>query len=99
MKIINFINQFPDEASCVEFIKHARLQQGIICKRCSHSQNYWLENKKSFQCASCKFRSGAVMENSNLPVKTCMLAMTFIFSYQERVQCYRTSEAIDNVAI
>lgn len=82
MNIINFINRFPDEASCVEFIKHARLQQGIICKRCSHSQHYWLENKKSFQCASCKFRtsikSGTVMENSNLPIKTWLLAMTFI---------------------
>ena len=82
MNIINFINRFPDEASCVEFIKHARLQQGIVCKRCSHSQHYWLENKKSFQCASCKFRtsikSGTVMENSNLPIKTGLLAMTFI---------------------
>jgi len=98
MKIINFINRFPDEASCLQFIKNARLQQGIFCKKCGHSQYYWLENKKSFQRTSCKFRSGAVMENSNLPVKTCMLAMTFIFSYQERVQRYRTSGAIDNEA-
>ena len=82
MNIINFINQFPDEASAVNYIKEARLEQGISCKRCSHSQHYWLENKKSFQCASCNFRtsikSGTVMENSNLPIRTWMLAMTFI---------------------
>jgi len=70
MNITNFIHRFPDEAACLEFIKQARLQQGLICKRCSNSQHYWLEKKKFFQCASCDFRtsiqSGTVMENSNL---------------------------------
>jgi len=72
MNIINFIHRFPDEAACLEFIKQTRLQQGLIYKSCSNSQHYWLENKKSFQCASCDFRtsvkSGTVMENSNLNV-------------------------------
>lgn len=82
MNIINFINRFPDEPSCIEFIKNQRLEQGIICKRCLNSKQYWLENKKSFQCASCGFRtslkSGTVMENSNLPIRTWLLAITFI---------------------
>jgi ribosomal protein L37E len=82
MNIINFINRFPDEPSCIEFINNQRLEQGVICKRCLNSKQYWLENKKSFQCASCGFRtsikSGTVMENSNLPIRTWLLAITFI---------------------
>lgn len=82
MNIINFINRFPDEASCVEFIKEQRIQQGIICKKCSGCKHYWLENKLSFQCAACGFRtsikSGTVMESSNLPIRTWMMAITFI---------------------
>lgn len=82
MNIINFINRFPDEPSCIEFIKNQRLEQGVTCKRCLNSKQYWLENKKSFQCASCGFRtslkSGTVMENSNLPIRTWLLAITFI---------------------
>ena len=82
MNIINFTNHFPDESSCIEFIKVQRLQQGVICKRCSCTKHYWLENKKSFQCSSCGFRtsikSGTVMENSNLPIRIWMLAITFI---------------------
>jgi ribosomal protein L37E len=82
MNIINFINRFPDEPSCIEFIKNQRLEQGVICKRCLNSKQYWLENKKSFQCASCGFRtsikSGTVMENSNLPIRNWLLAITFI---------------------
>lgn len=82
MNIINFINRFPDEASCIEFIKAQRMQQGIICKKCIGIKHYWLENKLSFQCASCGFRtsikSGTVMQSSNLPIRTWMMAITFI---------------------
>ena len=82
MNIINFINRFPDEASCIDFIKEQRIQQGIICKKCTGSRHYWLENKHSFQCASCGFRtsirSGTVMENSNLPIRIWMMTITFI---------------------
>jgi len=82
MNIINFINRFPDESSCVDFIKEQRILQGIICKKCSGFKHYWLENKLSFQCAACEFRtsikSGTVMESSNLPIRTWMMAITFI---------------------
>jgi hypothetical protein len=82
MNIINFINRFPDETSSIEFVKHQRIRQGVVCKRCKCLKHYWLENKKSFQCASCAFRtsikSGTVMEGSNLPIRTWLLAITFI---------------------
>jgi len=82
MNIINFINRFPDEASCVQFIKRQRIHQGITCKRCSRLKHYWLENKHSFQCASYGFRasikSGTVMDSSNLPIRVWMMAITFI---------------------
>ena len=82
MNIINFINRFPDEASCIEFIKEQRIQQGIICKKCSGCKHYWLENKRCFQCSFCGFRtsikSGTVMESSNLPVRIWMMAITYI---------------------
>jgi len=42
MNIINFINRFPDEASCIEFIKEQRIQQVIFCKKCTGAKHYWL---------------------------------------------------------
>jgi hypothetical protein len=84
MNIINFINRFHEEASCIDFIKEQRSQLGIICKKCIGSRHYWLKNKHSFQCASCGFRtsirSGSVMKNSNLPIRIWMMAMTYITS-------------------
>jgi len=82
MNILNFINRFPDESSCVDFIKEQRIQQGISCKKCLGAKHYWLENKIAFQCAACGFRtsikSGTVMESSNLPVRIWMMAITYI---------------------
>lgn len=82
MNIINFNNRFPDEVSCIEFIKEQRIQQGISCKKCADRKHYWLENKYAFQCASCGFRtsirSGTVMECSNLPIRVWMMAITYI---------------------
>lgn len=82
MNIINFSSHFPDDDSCIEFIKNQRIRQGIICKRCSYTKHYWLENKKEFQCSCCKFRtsikSGTVMENINLPIRTWLLAIAYI---------------------
>lgn len=82
MSIINFNIRFPDESSCIDFIKEQRIQQGVICKKCSGTKHYWLENKLAFQCAGCGFRtsikSGTVMECSNLPVRIWMIAITYI---------------------
>jgi len=82
MNIINFLNRFPDESACISFIKNQRIEQGVHCKRCGCTKHYWLENKQSFQCSSCEFRtsikSGTVMESSNLSVRTWMMAITFI---------------------
>src|SRR5690606_39207693 len=82
MSIQNFNTRFPDEDSCIAFIKEQRVRQGVICKRCRSERHYWLGNKKVFQCSGCGFRtslkSGTVMENSNLPIRVWLLAMTFI---------------------
>jgi hypothetical protein len=82
MNIINFINRFPDEASNIDFIKEQRSKQGIICKKCTGYRNYWLENKHSFQYASCGFRTSirgnTVLENKNLPIRIRMMDITFI---------------------
>lgn len=59
-----------------------KIQQGIICKKCTGFRHYWLENKLCFQCVACGFRtsikSGTVMESSNLPVRIWMKAIAYI---------------------
>ena len=70
MDIFSFGVHFTDEQSCRFHFKEQRDQQGVICHRCQGTNHYWLKNKWSYQCKSCKarisLRSGTIMESSKL---------------------------------
>jgi hypothetical protein len=82
MNIIKFVTDFPDELSCKEHFRLLREQQGITCKQCGGTHQYWLKGKFQWQCADCNFRttirSGTMMEHSNLPIRKWYLAMAFM---------------------
>jgi transposase-like protein len=82
MTILEFTEQFPTESSCRDDFKLQREKEGVFCKKCNHTIHYWLKGKSQWQCKSCNFRtglkSGSMMENSNLPVRTWYLAMLFM---------------------
>ena len=74
MNIFSFGVHFTDEVSCREHFKEQRDKQGVVCKNCQGTSHYWLKNKWSYQCKSCKFRtslrSGTIMESSKLSFMT-----------------------------
>ena len=82
MNILRFAEYFPDAASCRNDFKAKREQEGLICKKCSSSDHYWLKNKWQWQCKQCSFRttirSGTIVENSNLPLRTWYLCMALM---------------------
>lgn len=82
VKLIKFIEEFPDEQSCKDHFRSVREKEGIKCKKCGGTHQYWLKAKYQWQCADCNFRttlrSGTMMENANLPFRTWYLAMAFM---------------------
>ncbi len=82
MNILNFIQDFPNEESCIDHFRLNREQHVIVCKKCSGQKHYWLKAKTQWQCAQCNFRttirSGTVMQGSNLPIRKWYLAMAFM---------------------
>jgi len=82
MNILEFVEQYPDEKSCRDNMRDVREREGVVCKKCTSKKHYWLKAKWAWQCADCNFRtslrSGTIMENSNLPIRTWYLAMAFM---------------------
>jgi ISXO2 transposase-like protein len=82
MTVLEFTEVFPDESSCRVDFKEKREKEGVICKKCKDTGHYWLSGKEQWQCKTCGFRttlrSGTMMENSNLPIRTWYLAMLFM---------------------
>ena len=79
MTTSELFKNFPDEASCIQTLKEKRLQVGVVCKKCSHTEHYFRKGDLKFECKKCKsrqsIRTGTVMENSNLPIRYWMLCM------------------------
>ena len=70
MNIFSFGVHFTDEKSCRMHFKEQRDSQGVVCNRCQGTDHYWLQNKWSYECKSCRsrqsLRSGTIMESSKL---------------------------------
>lgn len=84
MSLISFIERFPDEESCKMEFKRIRDNQGVVCKKCGHTEHYWLKNKDSYECKACRTRmalkSGTVMHKSQLPFRYWFIAMHLLTS-------------------
>ena len=84
MNLLNFINKFPDEESCMLKFKSIRESEGVICAKCGSKEHYWKNDKCQFECKKCKrrttLRSGTVMHGSKLPFRYWFIAMHLLTS-------------------
>lgn len=84
MNLIQFIQEFPDEAACRQKFEEERDKIGIVCKWCNCKDHYWLANKSSYGCKKCysrtSLRSGTVMENSTLSFRYLLITIHLLTS-------------------
>ncbi len=70
MNIFNFTANFDSEESCRNHFKEERDKVGVVCKKCGHTEHYWIKSRWSYECKQCRsrtsLRSGTVMQSSNL---------------------------------
>jgi hypothetical protein len=67
MNLINFISQYPDEASCKAKCKAYRDREGIIFPDCGHNEHYWKKDKECYECQAMQKTSEFT------PIPSCMV--------------------------
>lgn len=50
MNLPKFFEKYPDEVSCIEEFKAKRLEMGITCKKCKHTEHYFRKTDLKVQC-------------------------------------------------
>ena len=74
MNIFSFTAHFDSEEACRTHFKEERDKVGVVCKRCGHTEHYWIKSKWSYECKKChsrtSLRSGTIMQSSNLSFLT-----------------------------
>ena len=79
-----FEKQIPDEAAAIAFVEGRRWGSDLYCPRCGSVAAYRVKNGRpmSHRCRDCKryfsVRIGTVMEETNLPVRTWLMAIHLI---------------------
>ena len=92
MNILEFVNHFPNEESCENFLKTYRENCGIYCKTCKcFPKQYWFSGKKVFECSKCRRRTslkaGTVMESSNLSLQSWFTAFLLMSATKKGFSC------------
>lgn len=55
--IKDFNKQFPDEASCLDFLKNARWPKGVFCDKCGKiTPHYRITGRKVYSCEFCGYQ-------------------------------------------
>ncbi|MDZ7775577.1 MAG: IS1595 family transposase [Bacteroidales bacterium] len=71
MNLFSFTAHFDNEEACRYHFKEERDKIGVVCKRCGHTEHFWIKSRWSYECKSCRsrtsLRSGTIMQGSNLP--------------------------------
>lgn len=84
MNLLEFVERFPDEASCKSRFKEIREKEGLVCRKCGHTEHYWKKDKEQYECKKCKARmslkSGTVMHKSKLSFRYRFIAMHLLTS-------------------
>lgn len=70
MNIFSFTANFGTEEDCRKHFKAQRDLQEVFCSKCGSTEHYWKQDKWSYECKKCKYRTslrkGTIMESSKL---------------------------------
>ena len=84
MNLLNFVEQYPDEASCRLKFKEYRDREGVVCPHCGGTSHYWKRDKECYECKNCgkrqSLRANTVMHGSQLPFRYWFIAIHLLTS-------------------
>src|SRR6266536_1651246 len=83
--IQQFNEMFPDENSCLDFIRDTIYPDGIVCRKCERTtKHHRLTNRKAYSCQECATHvyplAGTVFAKSRTPLKLWLYAMFLMSS-------------------
>lgn len=96
ISVPEFYREIPDEEAAIAFVENRVWGDCPYCPRCGRDDTvYRVKNGKpmSHRCRACKryfsVRSGTIMEDTNLPIWTWLLAIHIIHTSRKCVSSYQ----------
>ncbi len=87
--LLEFQEQFPDEAACWKALRQVRWPHGFRCPRCSHRRSYPIAKRRLEQCQRCRYQAsvtaGTVFHKTRVPLRIWFLGIFFLARHKQGI--------------
>jgi transposase-like protein len=87
--VLELLKALPDEQAAIDHFRSVRWKHGAWCPYCGSTRVYHFKDKRNHKCGDCRKRFsikvGTIFEDSNLPLRTWMLAVWYITSHKKGI--------------
>jgi transposase-like protein len=73
MALLEMMRQYSTDEKCREILTKLRWPEGVTCPRCKERRVSWIQGRKQFECASCRYQfsvtTGTIFNDTHLPLE------------------------------
>ena len=85
--LLEFQEQFPNEAACWKALRRVRWPHGFECPRCGHRKSYPIAGRRLEQCQSCRYQAsvtaGTIFHKTRVPLRIWFLGIFFVARHKQ----------------
>ena len=87
--LIELMEAFPDEQSCVDHLRAIRWRNGAFCPLCGGMRVYHFSDNRTHKCGDCRKRFsikvGTIFQDTKLPLRKWFMAIWYITSHKKSI--------------
>jgi transposase-like protein len=95
--MMDFMDMFPDESSCLEYLSRVRWPDGYVCQRCG-SGDAWKMSSGLYRCKNCRYAgsviSGTLFQDTRKPLRLWFQAIWYVVSQKNGVSALGLQKAL-----
>lgn len=99
LSLYEFINRFPSEDECFQYLVEKRWPDGFICPKCGNTTSYFIEKHQRFQCTSCRRQTsvtaGTVFHRMRHPLLTLFWAVYLVATSKKGISAMELKRKLD----
>ena len=93
----DFMDMFPSEDACLEYLSIVRWPDGYKCLRCG-SADYWKKSRGRFSCRTCGYEAsvlvGTLFQDTRKPLRLWFQAMWYVVNQKNGVSALGLQKAL-----
>ena len=87
--LLEFVDQFPDEAACWRYLRSVRWPRGFRCPRCQGREASLLAARRLYQCSGCRLQTsvtaGTVFHGTRTELRKWFLGIFFVARHKQGI--------------